>query len=326
MSDGVGAALIVGCAVWALVAAAGRDARPEGVLLAVLAVCAGYACGRLWGSVRPAGAFALTAAAALVAAVASHDGLRGAGASAPSGHTGATAALVVLAAGAACCGAAAARSRGVRTVSRLLAAAAVGGAPLLGSPAGFAGAVGVVLCALAAARTRRRAAGLAALLLATGLVAGVSWAVAEEALPRGLASSLEGPLTARRVSLWQDALDLARENPERGVGPGRFAVLSPTAGQALHGDGRPHSAPLQVAAEQGAVGVALFAALFGWMLFGLWRSPVATPVALTAGAALAALAVLAAIGNVLSFAPVTAGAGLLAGLAAARPAARLRDD
>ncbi|MBN6543029.1 O-antigen polymerase, partial [Streptomyces bryophytorum] len=39
--------VLVCCAVWALVAAAGRPARPEGTLLALLAVTAGYALGRI---------------------------------------------------------------------------------------------------------------------------------------------------------------------------------------------------------------------------------------------------------------------------------------
>lgn len=68
------------------------------------------------------------------------------------------------------------------------------------------------------------------------------------------------------------------------------------------------------------MGVALLGAAFGWLLLGLWRSPRPTPVVLSAGAALTALAVLASVGNALSFAPVTAGAGLLAGLATARAA------
>ncbi|MGW7421522.1 hypothetical protein ACWGJB_15835 [Streptomyces sp. NPDC054813] len=42
-------------------------------------------------------------------------------------------------------------------------------------------------------------------------------------------------------------------------------------------------------------------------------------VVLTAGAALTALAAVSAVGNALSFTTVSAGAGLLAGLATARP-------
>lgn len=89
--------------------------------------------------------------------------------------------------------------------------------------------------------------------------------------------------------------------------------------QSLTADDKPHSAPLQLAAEQGLVGVALLAAVFGWILYVLWRTPRATPIVLTAGAALTALAAIAAVGNALSFTTVTAGAGLLAGMATARP-------
>ncbi|MEV8211598.1 O-antigen ligase family protein, partial [Streptomyces sp. NPDC079189] len=179
-------------------------------------------------------------------------------------------------------------------------------------------ALGVLLCSLAAARMRRRLLGLAGFALVTALVVGASWAVAEEALPDGLMISLEGQLTGNRVLLWQDAVTLAKEHPVLGVGPDRFAEMSPTAQQTLRSDGKPHSAPLQQAAEQGVVGVTLLGAAFGWLLYVLRRSPRSTAVVLTAGAALTALAALASVGNALSFTPVTAGAGLLAGLASAR--------
>ncbi len=84
-------------------------------------------------------------------------------------------------------------------------------------------------------------------------------------------------------------------------------------------DGKPHSAPLQQLAEQGVIGLFLLAAAFCWMLYALWRTARPTPVALTAGAALTALASIAAVGNALSFTTVSVGAGLLAGLATARP-------
>ncbi|SED41224.1 hypothetical protein [Streptomyces melanosporofaciens] len=66
----------------------------------------------------------------------------------------------------------------------------------------------------------------------------------------------------------------------------------------------------------------LLGAAFGWMLHALWRSPRPTPVVLTAAATLTALAVVSCLGNALSFSQITAGAGLLAGLATAR----LNDD
>ncbi|MFF3290477.1 O-antigen ligase family protein [Streptomyces sp. NPDC003023] len=318
--DAAGVLVLTCCAVWSLVSAAGREGRPEGVLLAVFAVTAGYACGRISGSLLPVGAFAVTAPAALALAVASRDGMPGAtaGAGAPPGHAGAVAALLVLAAGAACCAAAAARATGARATLRILALGVAGAAPLIASQAAFLACLTVLVSALVVVRMRRRIAVLVATALVTGLAAGTSWAVAEEALPAGLAASVEAPLTANRVALWRDAVALAEQDPLRGVGPARFALLSPTSVQSPRADGKPHSAPLQQAAEQGVVGVALLAAAFGWILHGLWRSARPTPVVLSAAAALAVLAVLACVGNVLSFAPVTAGAGLLAGLATAR--------
>jgi O-antigen ligase len=138
-------------------------------------------------------------------------------------------------------------------------------------------------------------------------------------VPGGLLAWLEDQLTGHRIQLWHDALHLAREDPALGVGPGRFGELSTTATGTLLSDGKPHSAPLQQAAEQGVVGVLLLAAAFCWMLLALWRTARPTPVALTAGAALTALAAIAAVGNALSFTTVSVGAGLLAGIATARP-------
>ncbi|WP_274555190.1 O-antigen ligase family protein [Streptomyces spiramyceticus] len=325
ITDAAGVVILGGCAVWPLIAATGRDARPEGVLLAVLAVAGAYACGRICGSLLPVAAASAASLAALGLAGASQpaSGMAGADAVTVPGSTGATAALLALASGAACCAAWAARPYPLRLGLRLLALGIAVTALLLGSAAGFAAALGVLLCSLAAGRAHRRAAGLAGLALAAGLVVGGSWAVAEDALPDGLTVSLEGRLTTNRVLLWRDAIALAKENPARGTGPDRFGRLSPTARQTPGSDGKPHSAPLQQAAEQGIPGVVLLGAAFAWMLYGLWRSPRSTPVALTAAAALTALAALAGIGNALSFTQVTAGAGLLAGLATAR---RLGED
>ncbi|MFE3826999.1 O-antigen ligase family protein [Streptomyces sp. NPDC059092] len=321
--DTVGATLLAGCAVWALISAAGREARPEGVLLAVLAVAAGYAVGRICGSLVPVATASAMALVWLAGAVASSQEALGTAVSvtSPPGDSGAVAALLVLGGGAACCAAAGARRASGRLALRLLAVAIAGCALLLGSVVGFLAALGVLLCSLAAARMRRRFLGLTGYALVTVVVVGGSWAVAERALPEGLTVSLEGQLTRHRVELWHDAAELARERPGRGAGPDRFGDLSPTAARSLDSDGKPHSAPLQQAAEQGVVGVVLLGALYGWSLYALGRSPCSTPVILTAGAALTALAGLATVGNALSFTQVTVGAGLLAGLATARPAA-----
>jgi O-antigen ligase len=177
----------------------------------------------------------------------------------------------------------------------------------------------VLLCSLAADRTAHRAPALAALAFVAALATGVTWAIAGKALPGAPRTFLEDQLSPHRVLLWRDALALAHRDPALGAGPGRFGDLSPTAAQSLLPDGKPHSAPLQQAAEEGLLGVTLLAAVFCWVLYALWRTGRPTPVALTAGAALTALAVIAAVGDALSFTTVTAGAGLLAGIATARP-------
>ncbi|MFD4566235.1 O-antigen ligase family protein [Streptomyces sp. NPDC058467] len=318
-ADATGVIALAACAVWSLVTAGVHDGRPEGVLLAVLAVAAGYASGRILGALLPVAAPCAGALAGLTLAIATP----GPQILLPLGHTGATAALLTLATGGACCAAWAARPPALRLALRLLAAAIAVTAAVLGSTTGFVTCAGVLMCSLAAARTRHRAPGLVGLALAAALVAGATWAMAENALPEGLTASLEGRLTEHRVLLWHDALRLAHQNPMLGAGPGRYGDLSPTVAQSLLPDGKPHSAPLQQAAEQGVIGVALLAAVFCWVLYALWRSPRPTPIALTAGAALTALAAIASIGNALSFTTVTVGAGLLAGFATARP---LADD
>ncbi|WP_329549251.1 O-antigen ligase family protein [Streptomyces sp. NBC_01356] len=318
-SDVAGVIVLAACAIWSLVTAGAHDGRPEGVLLAILAVAAGYASGRILGALLPVAAPCAGALAGLGLAVTAPHTTPGPQITSPLGHSGATAALLILSAGAACCAAWAARPLVLRFALRLLAAGIVVTAAVLGSTTGVVLCTGVLLCSLAAARMRRRALGLAGLALTTALVTGTTWAIAENVLPDGLTAALEGPLTQHRVLLWRDALHLARESPALGAGPGRYGEIGPTVTQSLLPDGKPHSAPLQQAAEQGVIGVALLAAVFCWVLYALWRTRRPTPIALTAGAALTALAVVASVGNALSFTTVTAGAGLLAGFATSRP-------
>ncbi|WP_420877138.1 O-antigen ligase family protein, partial [Streptomyces rapamycinicus] len=159
---------------------------------------------------------------------------------------------------------------------------------------------------------------LAACALIAAVSVGGTWAVAKGSFPGGLPPALRAHLTEHRIRLWQDAARIGETDPLRGVGPDRFGELSPAAAQPLGPEAKPHSAPLQQAAGQGLPGVALLGAAFGWLLHALWRSPRPTPVVLTAAATLTALAVESCLGNALSFSQITAGAGLLAGLATAR--------
>ncbi|WP_369227398.1 O-antigen ligase family protein [Streptomyces sp. R39] len=319
VSDALGVVVLGACAGWPLVSSIGRDARPEGVLLAVLAVAAGYAAGRMSGSLLPVAAPCAGALAGLGLAVAMPQVAPGPEFTTPLGHTGAVAALLALATGAACCAAWATPVPALRFGLRMLAAGIAVAGAAMGSAAGCAASAVVLLCSLAAGRMRRRGPGLAGLLLAATLVTATVWGTASNVLPAGLTSALRGPLPEHRVQLWRDALRLARRNTALGVGPGRLGELSGSAPEALLPDGKPHSAPLQQAAEQGLFGVLLLATAFCWILYALWRSPRSTPVTLTAGAALTALAAIAAVGDALSFTTVSAGAGLLAGLATAHP-------
>ncbi|CAM5252610.1 hypothetical protein SVIOM342S_03751 [Streptomyces violaceorubidus] len=313
--------ILAACASWSLITAAARDGRPEGVLLALLAVAAGYAAGRIGGALLLVAAPCAAALAGLVLTVAVPHLAPGPRITAPLGHAGATAALLALSAGAACCGAWVGGGPAVRAALRVLAVGIAVTAAAMGSVAGCAACALVLLCSLAAGRVRRRGAAIAGLGLGAVVVTGPSWAVPGGLVPDGLALSVEGWLTSHRVRLWADALELLRGEPALGVGPGRFGALSPTAAQAPSPDGRPHSAVWQQAAEQGVVGVALLAAAYLWVLYALWRSPRPTPVVLTAGVALTGLAAIAALGNTLSFTAVPLGAGVLAGLATARPLA-----
>lgn len=366
-ADVTGVLVLGACAGWALVTAAGRDARPEGLLLAVLAVGAGYATGRIAGSVLPAGAAASAGAAgAFLALAGPHAASGGVLFAAPAWRPEATAALLTLSVGALCCAAWAAEARPVRWALRLAAAGVAACALLVGTPLGFAAAVGVLVCSLAAGPVRRRTGFLAAFALAAAAVSGVTFAVAHDGLPRPASAALHDQLAPDRVALWRDAADITRSSPLSGSGPGTFGDVSaaaqaagadngtppgvgtvphtspgatqpagtapgaeqgpgPNASQGLlpaplpaPSEGKPHSAALQVAAEQGLPGLALLAAAFGWLLLALWASPRQTPLVVTAGASLAALAALAATDDALSCTEVTAGAGLLAGLACAR--------
>lgn len=322
VSDATGVVVLGACATWSLITAAVHDGRPEGVLLAVLAVAAGYAAGRICGAILPVAALCAAALAGVGLTAAAPQLSPGPEIIAPLGHAGATAAVLTLSTGAACCAAWAVRTPAWRLGLRILAVGIVVTAAVLGSVGGCATCAAVLLCSLAAGRMHdHRGTGFAGLFLAAAAATGLTWAVAGNAVPEGLAVSLEGQLTGHRIGLWQDALRMAQRDAALGVGPGRFGELSTTASQTLLSDGKPHSAPLQQAAEQGVVGVLLLVSAFCWLLYTLWRSPRPTPVALTAGAALTALAAIAAVGNALSFTTVSVGAGLLAGLATARPLA-----
>ncbi|MFC1434006.1 O-antigen ligase family protein [Streptacidiphilus sp. N1-3] len=350
-ADVIGALLLAGCATWTLYTAAGRDTHPEGVLLGLLAVAAGYAGGRVAGAVVPVGAPAVVALAVGAFALLVPGGLSGDPAALPLHDMDADGALLALAVGAACCAAHAAHAaHAEHVVSAAHAASAVsvargegrgqgrrqgrgrgwnrlllGGLALgitaealaTGSVAGLLACGAALVVAGSATFARRRVPVLVLLALCAGLAAGAPLLLARPSGPPGVLSSAT-PLADQREALWHDAVHEAAGAPLRGVGPGRFAELSPAAQESATPGGA-SSAVLQAAAEQGIPGVCLLAGSFGWMLWTLRRSPGPTAVVLTAAGALTALAAEAAVSPVLSYPGITAGAGLLVGMATARP-------
>lgn len=329
--DVIGALLLAGCASWSLYTSSGRDAHPEGVLLGLLAVAAGYAAGRIAGAVAPVGSPAVIALAVGVLALIAPGGLSGDPAAPPLHDADANGALIALAVGAACCAAqtsrtvpAGSRRRALRLVRpvfvfALLACALTAEAVSTGSTAAVLACLGILILAIAVRTAARRLPALLLLGLCAVLAASAPLLLARSGAD--LTARNGGlPLSQQRAALWHDAVQEAGRAPLRGVGPGRFTELSPAA-QDFSTPGGASSAALEVAAEQGVPGLCLLTASYGWMMWTLRRSPGSTPTVLTAAGALTALAVQAAISPVLSFPGITAGAGLLVGMASARPLA-----
>ncbi|MEV4232888.1 hypothetical protein AB0J81_38660, partial [Streptomyces bobili] len=101
----MGVVVLGACATWSLITAAVHGGRPEGVLLAVLAVTAGYAAGRILGELLPVEAPCAAAVTGLSLTLALPRLVPGPETVTPLGHAGATAAVLTLSAGAACCAA-----------------------------------------------------------------------------------------------------------------------------------------------------------------------------------------------------------------------------
>jgi O-antigen ligase len=326
----LGVLVLAGCSAWALITAAGREGRPEGVLLALLALASGYAFGRIAAALLPAAAALVPALAIGVVVAVVPGGLSGEPLALPLRYGNANGALLSLAVGLACCAAASfghtpagsGKPPGSRRIGRiaalLLAAVLVGFAAATGSTAGAATAAGTLLCALAALRLRHRRAALVALALLPVLAVGGTVLLATTGAGDDLPRPVSAQLTEQRIRLWQDAVRLTEDAPALGIGPGLFRERSAVAA-ADPDTANPHSAALQLSSEQGLLGAALLGCAYLWVLAALWRSGRPTPVVLAAAAALVGLGTHAAIDYVLSYPTVTGAAGLLVGVSTARP-------
>ena len=149
----------------------------------------------------------------------------------------------------------------------------------------------------------------AAMTLLAGAV-GVVHLAGREQWPPALVKAL----SASRQSLWNDAMSLWSAHPVSGGGPGSLAEYSTLGGDP--DTAAAHSSVLQVGAETGWVGVALFALLVLTGLLWVARGP--APYAVVGAAALTALLVHSFVDHLLEYAPVAVAAGVAVGWAGAK--------
>jgi O-antigen ligase len=121
-------------------------------------------------------------------------------------------------------------------------------------------------------------------------------------------------VSERRLTLWNEAIDLIVSHPSAGVGPGRFQVESRIARS--DSDARwAHHEFLQMGAETGLVGLALLLSLFLWGFARLWAGADDSWLAALGAGALAALGIHACVDYVLHFPAIVLGAAALVGSA-----------
>ena len=208
-----------------------------------------------------------------------------------------------------------------RTLRVILVLTTAAGGAVIGanaSMAAFIVAVPLVAAiALMVVRPARRAR-WAVLLAAATLVAGAAVVIhlaGRDEWPARLTMALD----PARQSLWSDALSVWATHPIRGAGPGRLADLSTLGTDADTASA--HSSILQIGAETGWVGVALFALL---VLAGLLYAARGTAAfAVVAVAAWTALLMHSFTDHLLEFVPVVLAAGITVGWAAATGSEKL---
>lgn len=318
--DLIGAVLVALAGVWALLAAAGRPASPEGFLLGLLTAAAAYVAGRVVGARSAFGACATVASAVAVLLLLSPDALSGAALARPLGYGNANGALAAQAVGAACLAALAASHDRRRGEMHVLAGLLTLGAFATRSLAAVFGAVVILLVGLTALSARRRGSFVVAGAVCVVLVVGGTVYLGGERADRasGVRSTAAEGLTERRIDLWHDAIETAKDHPWRGTGPGTFLAHSPTA-RADADTKSAHSQWLRQAAEQGVPGFGWLAALLGWAYVRLWRSRQDPAVVAVGAMALTAFAVHASMDYVAEFPAVLVAAGMVLGVATAAP-------
>lgn len=317
--DAAIAATLVVAAAWQGVAAAGREgARPWPSVVLFLAVGAalalGLSAGRRLSFLLPA----VVTLGILAVLLASPEALRGVANAGPLGYANADAALGVQGVTAGCIALVGARGR-ARPATGLLVVALCVVTVLIRSAAAAALLVGVLavtgwVLVRRTTPTRTVATVAAVLVLAAVVTTAIAGATYHVARGNTLDDLAQRAVTARRVALWHDAVELMADHPLRGVGPQRFPRESPTARR--DADTRQaHSAFLQSGAEGGVPALLLLVAVIGLVLTRLAATR-GTAQAVVGAAGVGALAVHASIDYVLQFPSLVVLAALVAGVAA----------
>lgn len=140
----------------------------------------------------------------------------------------------------------------------------LGGIGATMSRAGWAAAaLGIALFGLRGGRRFLVASLIAFLLFAALLVVEDDWAAR-------FATTFSLDANQDRIVLWMAALEILRDNPVLGTGPGSFLYVSDDYIEpARHrGHATPHNIVLSVASDLGVVGLLTF----GWLMFGAARA------------------------------------------------------
>lgn len=316
--DGAGLGLAAGIAVALGVATALGGGRPLPRVALVVATVTTLLVARRVARTRPVAVATAVAFAPVIALVVPG---RSESVADPFWYANATGALLLVASGGALLVARSVVCGVTRGVAHAVALAWFTATWAVGAVA--AGAFGALLMLVATLPRRpglgRRAVAAGAALTVVGLALTVTLGItytpgARTSLAERVVDTTMGEL---RVILWRDAVQLVREQPLRGIGPGRFADNSPIA---LRRDDASwaHNEYLQFAAETGVPAALLLLALVGWAFVLLWRVASDAPV-LPAAVVLAGVAVNATIDYVWHFPWILLALAALVGTAAGMP-------
>jgi hypothetical protein len=311
--DRLGLVLLGAAIAWTLLSAVRAGGNPWPMTASLVGAAMGVAVGRIVGARLPLLVPAVVLGLPVVLLLGDPEAiLAGSARGGPLGYPNAVGALFVQGAAAALIMSALARGTTLR-VTGFVGAAGCVLVPATAGSIGAAGTATVLAAAWVVALGKRwiRLATLGCALVAATALAGTVGIAAGGADARNRSSTIVRALGERPV-LWADALEIAGEHALVGVGPGRFAEVSPTA-RADRDLRWAHHEYLQQAVETGLPGAALLVASFAWGFGRLWLRPSAA--ALLAAAGLAALAVQASIDYVLHFPVILVVAGALVGSA-----------